>query len=883
MLLIEQNTSYALKIKNTINLSFDKIRSIAVRYCNDLSQQKRDELYEKLRRGVDIIDSEELMYVYLYSYGQMHQAKLNHAFQKLPNDFLKQKEVNIIDYGCGQAFGIICYADFLKSKGINQNIKHITLIEPSVMCLKRAALHSSCIFKTAEIHTINKEFDLLTKEDLYIDEHIPTLHILSNVLDMQRFNLEDFAEVVRTSLKGYNFFICVGPYFGIYDKDFRMKNFASYLNGKNIKSEQLSKNMLIPDKDWTCQTYCFNVGEYHKDIEKSSCKYKVIPHYEGGKYVYRVEKVDKSSLVIKDTVATDTQLRLTNNKQPSGVNKEERNCSSSVGIGNAYMSLYENNGNNKELAEAIKWYKIAVNQGNSEAQKNLGDCYFLGKGVEKDYEKAADLYLDAFNNNNYKAKDRLGTCCYLLGEHYYKGQHVKKDYYKAVIWYQKAAEKGVSKCQWKLGYCYYKGHGVEKDYEEAIKWFKKAIFWKTSKHIFFLCHIYIVLSIILQKYSQWRKKDNQTSNNCNEGNYTEKFEQYKQGAKQGVSKCQWELGDCYYYGYGIEKNYVEAIKWYEAAAKQGNSEGQWKLGMCYENGRGIGKYYNYAVIWYKKSAEQGNSEGQLRLGLCYEKGLGVKKNYIEAIKWYKKAAKNGNSKAQNQLGDCYFQGKGVEKDYKKAEEWHNKAVNQEVYNFKWRLFLCKLCLGFKKIIYWGTNKQIVKENIKSQSSSNDKLRNNIKTPEEYKFAAKQGNSESQLKLGICYYYGLGIGTNYNKAAQWYKKSAEQDNSEGQWRLGLCYEKGHGVKKDYIEAIKWYKKSAKQGNSEGQWRLGMCYENGRGIGKDYNYAVNWYKKSAKQGNHEGQWRLGMCYENGFGVIRDHYEAEKWFKKSGKTEK
>ena len=207
-MLIEQNTSYALKIKNTINLSFDKIRSIAVKYCNDLSPQKRDELYEKLRRGVDIIDSEALMYAYLYSYGQMHQAKLNYAFQKLPNDFLKQKEINIIDYGCGQAFGTICYADFLKSKGINQNIKHITLIEPSVMCLKRAALHSSCIFKTAEIHTINKEFDRLTKEDLYIDEHIPTLHILSNVLDMQSFILEDFAEVVRTSLKGYNFFIC---------------------------------------------------------------------------------------------------------------------------------------------------------------------------------------------------------------------------------------------------------------------------------------------------------------------------------------------------------------------------------------------------------------------------------------------------------------------------------------------------------------------------------------------------------------------------------------------------------------------------------------------------------------------------------------------------
>lgn len=34
--------------------------------------------------------------------------------------------------------------------------------------------------------------------------------------------------------------------------------------------------------------------------------------------------------------------------------------------------------------------------------------------------------------------------------------------------------------------------------------------------------------------------------------------------------AQNELGDCYYYGLGVEQNYEEAVKWYRKSAEQGN-------------------------------------------------------------------------------------------------------------------------------------------------------------------------------------------------------------------------------------------------------------------------------------------------------------------------
>ena len=145
-MIIEQNTNYAYKLKYMENPTFDKVRDLAIKFMRELPTQLQDELYEALNRGIDILDSEPQMVTYLYAFGPMHQAKLNYAFKHLPKEFLEQPEINIIDYGCGQALGTMCYADYLRENGYAQKVKTITLIEPSEICLKRAAIHASMFF-----------------------------------------------------------------------------------------------------------------------------------------------------------------------------------------------------------------------------------------------------------------------------------------------------------------------------------------------------------------------------------------------------------------------------------------------------------------------------------------------------------------------------------------------------------------------------------------------------------------------------------------------------------------------------------------------------------------------------------------------------------------
>jgi len=46
-------------------------------------------------------------------------------------------------------------------------------------------------------------------------------------------------------------------------------------------------------------------------------------------------------------------------------------------------------------AEAVEWYRKAAEQGNANAQLNMGLCYETGRGVQQDYAKAAEWYRKA--------------------------------------------------------------------------------------------------------------------------------------------------------------------------------------------------------------------------------------------------------------------------------------------------------------------------------------------------------------------------------------------------------------------------------------------------------------------------------------------------------
>lgn len=239
--LIEKGTNYSYLIDALKKPSFENLRRLSVNFVNQLPEEVRTELWEALSNGVEVLESEALLSMYMYAYGKMHAAKLQAAFEYLPTD--KLEDIHLIDWGCGQAMATVVYYEYLKEKAISSNVKTITLIEPSELALKRAALHARKLFPSAKIKTVKKDFDKLIAEDIQIDDNQTILHLFSNVLDIEYFNIEQLAELIEQN-KAFNLLVCVSPYINDF-KNQRLINFISCFQNSNTIADYVNK-------EWHC-------------------------------------------------------------------------------------------------------------------------------------------------------------------------------------------------------------------------------------------------------------------------------------------------------------------------------------------------------------------------------------------------------------------------------------------------------------------------------------------------------------------------------------------------------------------------------------------------------------------------------------------------------
>jgi uncharacterized protein len=61
----------------------------------------------------------------------------------------------------------------------------------------------------------------------------------------------------------------------------------------------------------------------------------------------------------------------------------------------------------QNYAEALKWYRLAADQGNASAQNNLGGMYAAGRGPPQDYAEALKWYRLAANQGNALGQNNL--------------------------------------------------------------------------------------------------------------------------------------------------------------------------------------------------------------------------------------------------------------------------------------------------------------------------------------------------------------------------------------------------------------------------------------------------------------------------------------------
>ena len=125
----------------------------------------------------------------------------------------------------------------------------------------------------------------------------------------------------------------------------------------------------------------------------------------------------------------------------------------------------------KEYIKALKEFKPLAEQGHVPSQMNLGWMHHKGLGVEQNYKTAIKWYEMAANQDNEDAQHTLGNL-YRNGEG--KKGAVTKDLNKAMYYYKKASDNGFPYSTFTIGLMYEKGEGVDKSVKNAAMWFKKT-------------------------------------------------------------------------------------------------------------------------------------------------------------------------------------------------------------------------------------------------------------------------------------------------------------------------------------------------------------------------------------------------------------------------
>lgn len=228
---------------------------------------------------------------------------------------------------------------------------------------------------------------------------------------------------------------------------------------------------------------------------------------------------------------------------------------------------------------------------------------------------------------------------------------------------------------------------------------------------------------------------------------------------------------------------------------QSDPDVQYELGQCYLTGTGVEKNAGEAEKWLRRAAEQGHEEAAALLAAAEQDQAAAEDVPLTEATlpdWCLRA-EEGDVEAQFQVASYFLEG-GSQAEQEEAERYLDMAVEQG--KPEACLLLAKRRLSANK------PEQAVK------------LLNN---------AAECGLWEAAQLLGDCCSQGLGTDRNVEAAEHWYVQAAERGSGELRLQLALRYAKGDGVPQSRGKAYNWVKKAQDAGCPDAKARFDSLYD------------------------------------------------------------
>lgn len=248
----------------------------------------------------------------------------------------------------------------------------------------------------------------------------------------------------------------------------------------------------------------------------------------------------------------------------------------------------------------------------------------------QDYDAALENWLPLAEKGNSSAQ-------YGIGVMYDSGKGVPKNLGKAFGWYSRAAEQNHRSAQFNLGIMYYYGDGTEQNIVEAYKWWSIAADQghkqaaaalsqaeqKMTSDELLKAKVLAAAWVKRRRTSEqaapiggWSGDIDKAKNAMSAGDYETAFKELVPLAEQGHVRAQFQIGELYSYGRGVEKDYAMAAKYYAMASEQGHAVSQRSLAFLYFMGRGVEKDIVEAYKWHTLAARTSKTSQLLRASIA---------------------------------------------------------------------------------------------------------------------------------------------------------------------------------------------------------------------------------------------------------------------------
>jgi len=125
------------------------------------------------------------------------------------------------------------------------------------------------------------------------------------------------------------------------------------------------------------------------------------------------------------------------------------------------------NGMKKDAAEGLRLIRLAADQGDPEAQRDMGKAWEFGWTGKEDLREALAWYQKSADNGDGDSQWRIGMA-------YVNGDERKADPVQAVEWFRRSAESHNTQGMTSLAVMYATGEGVTQDWERARELYEEA-------------------------------------------------------------------------------------------------------------------------------------------------------------------------------------------------------------------------------------------------------------------------------------------------------------------------------------------------------------------------------------------------------------------------